>query len=122
MEDEMDNITRYTLTFVLYAFIGYLCEVVYCSIGQRHLVDRGFLYGPWLPIYGFGGLIVDIFLCPIASHPVLVFLLAVVLTSAVEYVGSWALEKIFSIASEVAPDMMGLFPLQVQHQRKSMPT
>ena len=97
MEDEMDNITRYTLTFVLYAFIGYLCEVVYCSIGQRHLVDRGFLYGPWLPIYGFGGLIVDIFLCPIASHPVLVFLLAVVLTSAVEYVGSWALEKIFSI-------------------------
>ena len=93
----MDNITRYTLTFVLYSFIGYLCEVVYCSIGQRHLVDRGFLYGPWLPIYGFGGLIVDIFLCPIASHPVLVFLLAVVLTSAVEYVGSWALEKIFSI-------------------------
>ncbi|MGN1164418.1 MAG: hypothetical protein ACI4S4_06415 [Candidatus Ornithospirochaeta sp.] len=93
----MDAYSRYTLTFVLYSFIGYLCEVVYCSIGQRHLVNRGFLYGPWLPIYGFGGLIVDIFLVPISSRPVLVFIAAVVLTSTVEYIGSWGLEKIFSI-------------------------
>lgn len=93
----MDAVTHYTLTFVLYSFIGYLCEVAYCSIGQRHLVNRGFLYGPWLPIYGFGGLIVDIFLDPISSYPLLVFIAAIILTSAVEYVGSWALEKIFSI-------------------------
>ncbi|MGN1190415.1 MAG: hypothetical protein ACI4SL_08490 [Candidatus Ornithospirochaeta sp.] len=93
----MDAVTHYTLTFVLYSFIGYLCEVAYCSIGQRHLVNRGFLYGPWLPIYGFGGLIVDIFLVPISSYPLLVFIAAIILTSAVEYVGSWALEKIFSI-------------------------
>lgn len=93
----MDAVTHYTLTFVLYSFIGYLCEVAYCSIGQRHLVNRGFLYGPWLPIYSFGGLIVDIFLVPISSYPLLVFIAAIILTSAVEYVGSWALEKIFSI-------------------------
>ena len=93
----MDAVTHYTLTFVLYSFIGYLCEVAYCSIGQRHLVNRGFLYGPWLPIYGFGGLIVDIFLVPISSYPLLVFIAAIILTSAVEYVGSWALEKIFTI-------------------------
>lgn len=93
----MDLVTRYTLTFVLYAFIGYLCEVVYCSIGQRHLVNRGFLYGPWLPIYGFGGLIVDIFLVPLSNYPILVFISALILTSTVEYIGSWALEKIFSI-------------------------
>lgn len=93
----MDLFTRYTLTFVLYAFIGYLCEVGYCSIGQRRLVNRGFLYGPWLPIYGFGGLIVDIFLVPISSMPILVFLLSIVMTSVVEYMGSWALEKLFSI-------------------------
>ena len=93
----MDAVTHYTLTFVLYSFIGYLCEVAYCSIGQRHLVNRGFLYGPWLPIYGFGGLIVDIFLVPISSYPLLLFIAAIILTSAVEYVGSWALEKIFTI-------------------------
>ena len=93
----MDAFTHYTLTFVLYSFIGYLCEVAYCSIGQRKLVNRGFLYGPWLPIYGFGGLIVDIFLVPISHYPVLVFIAAIVLTSIVEYIGSWGLEKIFSI-------------------------
>ena len=93
----MDILTRYTLTFVLYSFIGYLCEVAYCSIGQRHLVDRGFLHGPWLPIYGFGGLIVDIFLVPVSSYPIVVFIAAMILTSVVEYIGSWGLEKIFSI-------------------------
>lgn len=90
-------LTRYTLTFVIYAFIGYICEVVYCSVGKRRLVNRGFLYGPWLPIYGFGGLIVNIFLIPLKSYPVLVFLLGIILTSIVEYIGSWGLEKIFSI-------------------------
>ena len=74
----MDIITYYTLTFVLYSFIGYLCEVAYCSIGQGHLVNRGFLYGPWLPIYGFGGLIVDIFLVPIAHYPIIVFITAII--------------------------------------------
>ena len=61
------------------------------------MVNRGFLYGPWLPIYGFGGLIVDIFLVPIAQYPILVFISAIVLTSIVEYIGSWGLEKLFSI-------------------------
>ena len=92
-----DFLTQYTLTFVLYAFIGYVCEVIYCSIGQRKLVNRGFLYGPWLPIYGCGGLIVEIFLVPLKKYPILVFLFGMVLTSIVEYIGSWGLEKIFSI-------------------------
>ena len=61
------------------------------------MVDRGFLHGPWLPIYGFGGLIVDIFLVPVSSYPIVVFIAAVILTSVVEYIGSWGLEKIFSI-------------------------
>ncbi len=95
MKDEF--LTLYTLTFVIYAFIGYICEVIYCSIGQRKLVNRGFLYGPWLPIYGFGGLIVNICLIPLKAYPLLVFILGMILTSIVEYIGSWGLEKIFSI-------------------------
>ncbi len=95
MQEEF--LTRYTLTFVIYAVIGYISEVVYCSVGQRKLVNRGFLYGPWLPIYGCGGLIVNIFLIPLKAYPVLVFIFGVILTSIVEYIGSWALEKIFSI-------------------------
>lgn len=89
------------ITFFIYSILGYISEVIYCSVGQRHLVNRGFLYGPWLPIYGFGGIIVKLFLEPVAPlhiwGPVLVFFLSLVLTSIVEYIGSWALEKAFSI-------------------------
>ncbi|MBQ0071584.1 MAG: hypothetical protein KBS81_06990 [Spirochaetales bacterium] len=93
----MAYLTDYILTFVLFAFIGYICEVLYCSILDRHLTNRGFLYGPWLPIYGFGGLVIELFLVPVSASPVLVFLLGMVLTSAVEYVGSWMLEKLFDV-------------------------
>lgn len=85
------------INFLIYSFIGYLCEVAYCSIPQRKLVNRGFLYGPYLPIYGFGALIVIIFLEPVREHWYLVFILGLVLTSTLEYFTSWALEKIFGI-------------------------
>ena len=89
------------IIFFVYSILGYISEVIYCSIGQRHLVNRGFLYGPWLPIYGFGGVVVKIFLEPLAPiavwGPILVFILSMVLTSIIEYIGSWALEKAFSI-------------------------
>ena len=83
--------------FIVYAFIGYLCEVAYCSVSSRRFVNRGFLYGPWLPIYGFGGLIVVICLDPLASYPILVFVSAFFVTSLLEYFTSWLLEKLFSV-------------------------
>ncbi len=85
------------ITFFVFSFLGYIAEVVYCSVGNRRFVNRGFLYGPYLPIYGFGALIVTIFLDPLSAYPVLVFLLAFVLTSALEYFTSWLLEKFFSV-------------------------
>lgn len=85
------------ITFLIYSFVGYLSEVTYCSIGKRRLVNRGFLYGPWLPIYGFGGLIVKVVLSPLYDYPIAVFILAMILTSLVEYIGSWWLEKMFDI-------------------------
>ena len=90
-------IDRLIIYFLVYSFLGYLSEVAYCSIGQHRLVNRGFLYGPWLPIYGFGGLLVVIFLDPVSQWPPLVFVLAFLLTSLLEYFTSWALERLFSV-------------------------
>lgn len=90
-------IDRLIIYFLVYSFLGYLSEVAYCSIGQHSLVNRGFLYGPWLPIYGFGGLLVVIFLDPVSQWPPLVFVLAFLLTSLLEYFTSWALERLFSV-------------------------
>lgn len=94
MPEYLDTLIIY---FFMYSFLGYLCEVAYCSVPQRRLVNRGFLYGPYLPIYGFGALIIVLFLKPAHAWPVLVFILALVLTSALEYFSSWLMEKLFSV-------------------------
>lgn len=81
--------------FFVYAIIGWLCEDIYCGIGQRKLVNRGFLYGPYCPIYGFGSLIVIYLLMPFYNNPFLVFLGGIIFTSLLEYLTSWIMEVLF---------------------------
>ncbi len=83
------------LWFTVYSFIGWGCETIYCSIIQRKLVNRGFLSGPVCPIYGFGALFVIWFLSPVKENLWLVFLLGLFITSLLEYVTSFLLEKAF---------------------------
>ncbi len=85
------------ISFAVFSVLGYFAEVIYCSIPERRFVNRGFLYGPYLPIYGFGSLIVTIVLDPVSQYPILVFLLSFLLTSVLEYFTSWLLEKLFSV-------------------------
>ncbi|MBU4438878.1 MAG: putative ABC transporter permease [Acetobacterium sp.] len=81
--------------FFLYAIIGWMCEVVYCSIPEKKFINRGFLNGPYCPIYGVGALIIITFLMPYIHDPILVFFIGVLLTSTLEYITSWGMEKLF---------------------------
>lgn len=84
------------LLLMVYSFLGWCGEMVYCSIGQRRLCEkRGFLNGPICPIYGHGAIVVLLCLSGGCASPVLTFVLGAVLTSAVEYVTSYAMEKLF---------------------------
>lgn len=83
------------LVFMLYSVIGYLCEIVCSSIKQKKLVNRGFLFGPYCPIYGVGSLFILFLLLRFKEDPVVVFILGAIITSALEYVTSFILEKIF---------------------------
>ena len=84
------------LLMLLYSFVGWCGEMVYCSLGQGRLCEkRGFLNGPICPIYGHGALLVLLVLQGGCENPVLTFLLGALLTSAVEYVTSFAMEKLF---------------------------
>ena len=89
------QVDQYLIYFFIYAVIGYISEVIYCSIPLKKLVNRGFLHGPYLPIYGFGALLVVVPLMFFDAHPILVFLIAVLLTSLLEYMTSFLLERIF---------------------------
>ena len=61
----------------------------------KKLVNRGFLFGPFCPIYGFGVLLLIVSLSPISSSPLLFFIGAIAITSSLEYLTGFILEKIF---------------------------
>lgn len=93
--------------FIIYAFIGWLYELVFFFIRDGKLINRGFLYGTYLPIYGFGALILLYMLKDFVKKkryifklnitPVLVFIIIFVVTTIVEYIGHFILDEFFGI-------------------------
>lgn len=87
---------RAFLLFLCYSFLGWVCESVYCSIGNKKLINRGFLNGPLCPVYGFGAMAVLLFLRPLRDNIPLLFLSGMLLTSVIEYITGFLLEKLFA--------------------------
>ena len=81
--------------FFVYAFLGWCAEVGYAATKTGKFVNRGFLNGPWCPVYGFGVVIVLGCLEPLSGNLPLLFLGSVALTSALEWLTGFALEKLF---------------------------
>lgn len=86
---------RFIWIFFIYAFLGWCTEVSYATLVTGKFVNRGFLNGPVCPIYGFGVVIVLTCLTPLADNLLLLFLGSVVLTSALEWLTGFVLEKLF---------------------------
>ncbi len=84
------------ILFWLYAFLGFLLEVIVTYIRERKLVNRGFLLGPYCPIYGTGGIIL-LTLNNYQNRPILIFLVSIVICSFIEYVTSYLLELIYKV-------------------------
>ena len=91
------NYTFWTivLLFFTYAFSGYIWEVFYTLLNEGLLVNRGTMNGPWLPIYGVGGMIVIVVLRPLRRNPFLMFGGTFVACGILEYAASWLLETLF---------------------------
>lgn len=102
--------------FMIYAFLGWCLEVVYVGLNSGKFVNRGFLNGPYCPIYGFGVLIVITLLSPLQNNLLLLFIGSVLLTSALEFLTGLVLEKIFSRKwwdySDVPFNLMGYICLK----------
>ncbi len=69
--------------------------MITCFIVNKKITNRGFLCGPVIPIYGFGSICLLTFLKPFKESPILVFLLGMIITTSIEYITSYVLEKIF---------------------------
>lgn len=91
----MDRFWALFLMFAVYSFLGWACESVFCSIPARRFVNRGFLNGPFCPIYGAGAMLIILLLAPLGNRLGLLFAAGVVLTSLLEYATGCLLEKLF---------------------------
>lgn len=87
-----NNLFVYIMLFFALAFIGWCFEVLN-EIRKGHgFINRGVLHGPWLPIYGFGGLIIYILLKKYYKKPIIVFSLSFIISAIIEYFTSFYLE------------------------------
>ncbi len=82
------------LLFIVYSITGWIIEVIATYPDTKCFVNRGFLIGPYCPIYG-NCAIAMIFLLHNVTNPILLFVLSILICSVGEYVTSYAMEKIF---------------------------
>ncbi|MVB12657.1 putative ABC-transporter type IV [Caprobacter fermentans] len=91
----MNDIRILFLLFLLYSFLGWAAESIYCSVPAGKPINRGFLTGPFCPIYGAGAILTVLILSPLKDRIFLLFLFGALLASLVEYGTGFLLEALF---------------------------
>lgn len=86
---------EYFLAFMHYSFIGWSVEVILGLVQNKKFVNRGFLIGPYCPIYGYGCILIVILLQKYMDNPLVLFILAMVICMVLEYLTSYFMELIF---------------------------
>jgi len=86
---------EYFLFFMFYSFLGWGMEVLLTLCRNKKFVDRGFLLGPYCPIYGCGVLLIIFLLRKYTDNILVLFILAMVICMALEYLTSFLMELIF---------------------------
>ncbi|MEG1593556.1 MAG: hypothetical protein RR350_04035 [Oscillibacter sp.] len=88
---------QWVLFFFFYCLCGWIWESCFVSCRQRRWVNRGFLNGPLLPIYGSGALIILLFTIPVKQSLWLIFLFGMLAATALEYVTGAVMERLFKV-------------------------
>ncbi|WP_326907125.1 putative ABC transporter permease [Sedimentibacter sp. MB31-C6] len=86
---------QWLLFFYIYCFLGWIWETCYVSLLKREWVNRGFLHGPILPIYGFGAIIILWLTMPFKDNLLHIYVLGMIGATILEYVTGAAMERLF---------------------------
>ena len=90
-------LSQWIIFFFLYSFVGWIWESCYVSAKKRRWVNRGFMHGPMLPLYGSGAVVILIATIPVRGNIVFVFLLGMVAATVLEYFTGAAMERLFHV-------------------------
>lgn len=85
----------YFSLFMIYSFGGWVIEMFVVSFVEKKIVNRGFLLGPYLPIYGIAGIMMTIILHFFTNNSFILFFNAILIGSTIEYITGYGMEKIF---------------------------
>lgn len=89
--------TEFFIYFLIYSFFGFIIETSYVYLMDGELKERGFLFGPVIPIYGFGAMAIITCLHPFEKQIPQLFIYGMILTSTLEYITSYIMEKAFGM-------------------------
>lgn len=91
------TLIQWLLFFYIYCFLGWCFESTYVSLKKRKFVNRGFMKGPFLPIYGSGAIVVLFVTIPLRGNNILVFLGGALAATILELVTGICMEALFKV-------------------------
>lgn len=92
----INKFQKMSIYFFIYAFLGWVAEELYCIISTHTIVNRGFLFGPICPMYGYGALILILCLDKYKNKPFKLFLISSIIFSIFEYITDFFLQALFA--------------------------
>ena len=101
------SITDIIFLFFIYSFIGWLWETIYCSIRDKKFAYRGFLAGPYCPVYGFAVATVLIGTKPFQNNLLGLFISGMLIATIFEFLAGWFLENFFHMKLWDYSDLFG---------------
>lgn len=101
-----EKIIYWILIFLIGSLIGWIYEEIFYYVTENTISNRGFFYGPYLPVYGVGSVILMITLKKLKKYPILIFILSMLITGIVEYITGYVM---YAIYERVWWDYTGLF-------------
>ena len=93
----IEQIKIYFLLFIIYSMMGWIMEVLCSLYNLKKFVNRGFLLGPYCPIYGSGAILITLLLNRYINDPITLFIMAILVCGVLEYLTSYAMEKLFHL-------------------------
>ncbi len=87
------TLSKLLMIFFIGCLVGWIYEEIFYYVTDRIIENRGFLYGPYLPVYGLGAILIYLLLNRFKKQPLLIFLFSFIITGIVEYfTGFWMLK------------------------------
>lgn len=92
----LNSLEKYILIFFTYSFLGWCMESFGNFLKEKRFINRGFLIGPYCPVYGTGVVLITLLLKKYTNDILVLFLLSTLICGILEYITSYMMEKFFN--------------------------